>query len=92
MAYSRFNAGNPTKQDCAVLKEHWSYVKGQLAKAQTPPPVPQKPPIVPPKTEAPGVGRSANTGGVMDVRKLRSLANDPDRQMAYMKSLGIFND
>jgi hypothetical protein len=76
-----------------VLKEHWAFVKSKLAKAQTPPSVPQKPPIVPPKTETPCVGRSAsNGGGVMDVRKLRSLANDPDRQMQYMKSLGIFND
>jgi hypothetical protein len=92
-AYARFNRGNPSHQDCAVLKEHWAFVKSRLAKAQTPPPVPQKPPIVPPKTEAPGVGRSASGGGgVMDVRKLRSLANDPDRQMQYMKSLGIFND
>lgn len=91
-AYSRFNAGAATKRDCAVLKEHWAYVKSQLSKAQAPP-APQKPPIVPPKTEAPGVGRSAsNGGGAMDVRKLRSLANDPDRQMQYMKSLGIFND
>jgi hypothetical protein len=94
-AYSRFNAGTATKRDCAVLKEHWAYVKSQLSKAQAPvaPPAPPKPPIVPPKTETPGVGRSANSGsGVMDVRKLRSLANDPDRQMQYMKSLGIFND
>jgi hypothetical protein len=92
MAYQRFNDGTATRQDCKVLKEHWAYVKGQLAKAQTPPPAPPKPQVQPPKTEAPGVGRSARQGGVMDVRKLRSLANDPDRQMAYMKSLGIFND
>lgn len=92
MAYQRFNDGTATRQDCKVLKEHWAYVKGQLAKAQTPPPAPPKPQVQPPKTEAPGVGRSARQGGVMDVHKLRSLANDPDRQMAYMKSLGIFND
>ena len=92
MAYQRFNDGTATRQDCKVLKEHWAYVKGQLAKAQTPPPAPPKPQVQPPKTEAPGVGRSARQGGVMDVRKLRSLANDPDRQMQYMKSLGIFND
>lgn len=91
-AYSRFNAGRATKRDCAVLKEHWAYVKSQLSKAQAPV-APPKPPVVPPKTETPGVGRSANNGGgVMDVRKLRSLASDPDRQMQYMKSLGIFND
>lgn len=95
MAYQRLKDGTVTRQDCKVLKEHWAYVKSQLSKAQAPvaPPAPPKPPIVPPKTETPGVGRSANNGGgVMDVRKLRSLANDPDRQMQYMKSLGIFND
>ncbi len=92
MAYQRFNDGTATRQDCKVLKEHWAYVKDQLAKAQTPPPAPPKPQVQPPKTEAPGVGHSARQGGVMDVHKLRSLANDPDRQMQYMKSLGIFND
>lgn len=92
MAYSRFNAGNPTRQDCKVLKEHWAYVKGKIGQPATPP-APQKPIIKPPQTEAPGVGRSASAGGgVMDVRKLRSLSSDPDRQLAYMKSLGIFND
>lgn len=94
MAYQRFNDGTATRQDCKVLKEHWAYVKDQLTKAKNPPvsPAPPKPQVQPPKTEAPGVGRSARQGGVMDVHKLRSLANDPDRQMAYMKSLGIFND
>lgn len=91
MAYSRFVNNQATMQDCKVLKEHWAYVKKELTKAKTPP-APPKPVAQPPRTEAPGVGRSSGNGGVMDVRKLRDLSNDPDRQMAYMKSLGIFND
>ena len=91
MAYSRFNAGNPTRQDCKVLKEHWQYVKQKLTQP-TPQAAPAKPVVTPPKTEAPGVGRSAGVGSVLDKNKLRALASDPDRQMAYMKSLGIFNE
>ena len=93
MAYSRFNQGNPTRQDCRILKEHWAYTKAQLQKAQKPVTPPVKPIVTPPKTEAPGVGRSASQGGgALDTRKLRGLASDPDKQMAYLKSLGIFND
>lgn len=91
MAYSRFNAGNPTQQDCKALKEHWNYVKQKLTQP-TPQAAPAKPVVTPPKTEAPGVGRSAGAGSVLDKNKLRALASDPDRQMAYMKSLGIFNE
>lgn len=91
MAYDRFIKNQATLEDCNVLKEHWGYVKKELEKAKKPP-APPVPPATPPRTEAPGIGRSASGGGVMDIGKLRALSSNPDKQMAYMKSLGIFND
>lgn len=55
-ARDRFMSNKATTADTKLLKEHWNYVKGELTKAATPPPVapPTTPKPEPPKTETPG--------------------------------------
>lgn len=92
-AKDRFLREQATPEDLVVLKEHWNYVKGELAKAKqpaTPTPVP-KPPVNPPKTEAPGSSDTKENPKVLDRKQLRALSSDPDQQIAYLKTLGIFS-
>lgn len=90
MAMARYDAGQMTLADTKLLKEHWNYVKGELTKAQKPAQAVQKPIVQPPKTETPGTRSSSNMPHVLDKNKLRSLSRDPDGQLNYLKSLGIF--
>lgn len=89
MAMARYDNGQMTLADTKLLKEHWNYVKGELTKAQKPAAT-QKPVVQPPKTETPGARSSSNAPHVLDKNKLRSLSRDPDGQLNYLKSLGIF--
>lgn len=89
MSLARFNAGQASLNDCKVLKEHWGYVRNELAKAKNPPPA--KPVVAPPKTESPGVGRYDKERPHVSIGKVRDLSRDPDRQMAYLKAAGIFD-
>lgn len=91
-AKERYLREQATPEDLAALKEHWNYVKTELAKAKQaiPTPVP-KPPVNPPKTETPGASNTKETPKVLDRQQLRALSSDPDQQIAYLKTLGIFS-
>ena len=78
-----------TREDCKVLREHWRYVKEQLAKEKAAQQAPAAPKPEPPKTETPGNGRQAQTRATFDVRKLGSMSTQ--QQLRALKQFGIFN-
>lgn len=85
-ALTRFYANNGaglTMNDCKILREHWDYIKKDMQKI--------RPTAKPPMTESPGAGTDNTRTKVFSKSKVRELAEDPDKQMAYLMQTGVLN-
>ena len=90
-AKARFMAGNPSRQDCDILKGHWEYVRSALnaKKAAEAAPAPEIKKPEPPSTEAPGTGNSTPKTTRFSKQKLRDMASSPDDQLAMLRKQGF---
>lgn len=83
-SYQRYLEGKLAPNDCKVLRGHWDFVKGELSKN-----APAK--VKPPRTESPGTGTGNSLPKVLNKSRVRELADNPDAQMKYLRSVGIFD-
>lgn len=89
-AMSRFEKRTMIAEDVPLLKDFWRYTKAELTKAKQPQNNIPKP--TPPRTESPGQGDAKGARQAIDYAKLRSMSGNTDKQIEYLRAMGVFKE